>query len=235
MNNKNIKIPNHIAIIMDGNGRYAKKKHIPKKLGHKKGAETLKKISNRCVEIGVKELTVYAFSTENWKRDKSEVEDLMNLLSNYLDSFKKEALDKDFRIRVIGDISKLNDTLIEKINYITEETKNKKTFTLNLAINYGGRDEIIRATNNIARDYKNGVIEEITEDIFDTYLDTKYSRDPELLIRTSNEFRLSNFLLWQSAYTEFHFTEKLWPEFTEDDLIDAIYVYNNRERRFGGR
>ncbi len=235
MDIKDLKIPNHIAIIMDGNGRYAKARLLPKKLGHKAGAEVLRKIVDYAMELNVKVITAYAFSTENWKRSPEEVKDIMDLLREYLRKFKDDVKKKDVKVVVIGDITRLDDDLQKSIQELMEETKEKKSLILNLAINYGGRDEIIRATNKILQDSKEKGFDKITEEMFTSYLDTSHCGDPELLIRTSNEYRISNFLLWQLAYTEFFYSEKLWPEFTKEDLDLAILTYNKRDRRFGGR
>ncbi len=233
--NINNKVPNHIAIIMDGNGRYAKKRFIPKKLGHKEGAETLRKIVEYSMELGVNTITAYAFSTENWKRSPEEVSDIMNLLREYISKFQKEALKKNVKVVVIGDLSKLDDDLQKNIDNLMNSTKDKNGLTLNLAINYGGRDEILRTTKKIVKDFKDKDLDELTEDVFESYLDTAHCENPDLLIRTSNEYRISNFLLWQLAYAEFYYTEKLWPEFNKKDLDFAIEEYNKRNRRFGGR
>lgn len=230
-------VPNHIAIILDGNGRFAKKNFLPRQMGHKKGAETLKKIVTYANEIKVKYLTVYAFSTENWNRDKTEVDYLMGLLLNYLDSFLNDSADTNIKITTIGDKSKLSKNIVSKIDEVTRITKDNTGLCFIVAINYGAKDEITRAIRNITIDVKNGMLntEDITETTVSSYLDTKDFPDPDLLIRTSNEYRLSNFLLWQCSYSELYFSEKLWPEFTKEDLDNAISDYNNRERRFGGR
>ncbi|MFV0519024.1 MAG: polyprenyl diphosphate synthase [Lachnospirales bacterium] len=234
MDKNNLKIPKHIGIIMDGNGRYAKSKFLPKKLGHKAGAEVLRKIVDYSMTLGVEIITAYAFSTENWKRSEEEVRDIMDLLREYLDKFKDDVRKKDVKVVVIGELSRLDDDLQEKIYNLMEETKDKKSLILNLAINYGGRDEIVRATNKIIKASKEFGFDEVTEDEFEKYLDTAHCIDPELLIRTSNEYRISNFLLWQLAYSEIYITEKLWPEFTKEDLDLGILEYNKRNRRFGG-
>ncbi len=230
-------VPNHIAIIMDGNGRWAKKRLIPKVLGHRQGAETLRKISRHCDRLGVKVLTVYAFSTENWKRSEEEVKDLMNLMGEYIEKFYTDDESKHIRVNIIGDITRLDEKLQEKLVDIMEKSKNHKGLKLNIAINYGGRDEIRRAVKQIAQDVKSGNIDSelIDEKLIDSYLDTKEDLDPELVIRTSGELRLSNFLLWQVAYSEFFITDKLWPDFGEKDLEEAINTFTNRDRRFGGR
>ncbi len=231
------KLPNHIAIILDGNGRYAKKRLLPRKVGHKKGADNLKTIAEYADDIGIKHLTVYAFSTENWKREQEEVDYLMKLLSDYLDSFLKDFKDTNIVIDAIGDLSKLDENLINKINEVRETTKDKTGLHFTVAINYGSRDEIKRAIKQIATDVKNDVIsaEDIDETVISSYLDTSHLPDPDLLIRTSNEYRISNFLMWQISYSELYFSEKLWPEFTKEDLDKALLNFANRERRFGGR
>lgn len=233
----NISVPNHVAIIMDGNGRWAKKRFVPKKLGHKAGAETLRKITTYAQDIGVNVMTVYAFSTENWKRAQDEIDDLMNLMREYIDAYIKEVDNNNVKIKIIGDPSKLDDDIQEKINILENKTKDKEGLVLNLAINYGGRDEITRAVRNIASDCINNKldVEDISEDIIDKYLDTKHCSDPELIIRTSGEQRISNFLLWQMAYSELYYSDKLWPDFSIDDFDMAIKSLDKRERRFGGR
>lgn len=229
-------LPKHIAIILDGNGRYAKKRFMPRQFGHKKGAENLKEIVSYANKIGIEYLTVYAFSTENWNRDKKEVEFLMGLLTNYLDTFISDPNTTNVKISMIGDKSGLSEKIVDKINTVENLTNDNDGTNLIVAINYGGRDEITRAVNNIVLDIENNVINkcDITEKLISSYLDTKEIPDPDLLIRTSLEYRLSNFLLWQLAYTEMYFCEKLWPEFTTDDLDSAILNYQNRERRYGG-
>ena len=227
----------HIAIIMDGNRRWAKKNNMPVKLGHKQGAETLKKIVRYANRIGIKYMTVYAFSTENWKRSKEEVDALMSLLENYLDQFSREADDENIVIRVLGDEEALSESLRNKINEVVSATKDNTGIIFNIALNYGGRNEIVNATKNICKDVKNGLIkpEDITEEMFSSYLYTKDDPDPDLLIRTSGEIRLSGFLPWQSVYSEFYFTNVLWPDFTEKDLDEAIAEYNKRNRKFGAK
>lgn len=229
-------IPAHIAIIMDGNGRWAKRFGMPRTMGHRKGAETLKKIVRAANELNVKALTVYGFSTENWKRPVSEVTVLMNLIKEYLLGNVQEMHQEGVRIRFIGDITGLSLDLQKIIHESEELTKNNSGITLQLAINYGGRDEITRAFKTIAHKIENNEIssEEISEEYIQHYLDTKEYGDVDLLIRPSGDARISNFLLWQLAYAEFWFTEKHWPEFTKETLIEAIYAFQNRERRFGG-
>lgn len=224
----------HIGIIMDGNGRWAKEKMLPKKAGHKKGAETLKKIAKKCNELNIQSLTAYAFSTENWNRSYEEVDYLMKLLEHYLDDFIKDAED-DIIIKAIGDIEKLSETLQNKIKIVEQKTKDNKGLCMNIAINYGGRDEIVRSTKKIVNDVLNKKINEnnIDENLFSSYLDTNVEID--LLIRTSGEIRISNFLLWQLAYSEMYFVNKYWPSFNVKDLESAIEEYNKRNRRFGSR
>lgn len=230
-------MPKHIAIIMDGNRRWAKEKGLDTKLGHKAGAETLEKIASYANEIGLKYLTVYAFSTENWKRTKEEVGALMVLLEYYLDKFLKRESLRNIKIRVLGDIENLDKSLKDSINRIVEKSKNNTGLTLNIAFNYGGRAEILKAVKDICKKVKDNEIgiEEINEDIFSQNLYTAFEPEPDLLIRPGGEQRISNFLLWQSAYTEFLFLEKYWPDFTEQDLLEAIKVFERRNRKFGGK
>jgi len=229
-------IPEHIAIIMDGNGRWAKKRSLPRQAGHRAGAQTLKKITDFCNNIGVKILTVYAFSTENWKRPKDEVDALMNLLLEYLKDAERQLAGRNIVIKVIGDTSQLSDEIQEQIIRTEKLTEENTGFLLNIAINYGGRDEIVRAFKNMLKDYEKGQIgvQDINEDLISNYMYTKGLKDPDLIIRPSGELRLSNFLLWQSAYSEFWFSNIFWPDFTSDDLLEAIRDYQLRERRFGG-
>ena len=231
------KMPKHVAVIMDGNGRWAAKRNLVKKAGHKAGADTLEKISRHADKLGIKHFTVYAFSTENWKRSEEEVSGLMDLLRKYLDDHIKRAKRDNIRVDVIGDVTRLDKDIQEKIETLKEISKDKTGLFLHIALNYGGRDEILRAVRKMAEDIKEGKkeISDIDEKFFSSYLDTKYIPDPELLIRTSGEERISNFLLWQIAYSEMNFSEKLWPDYTEKDFDEAIYNYQHRERRFGGR
>ncbi len=231
------KLPDHIAIILDGNGRYAKKKFMPRQVGHKKGADNLKEIVEYANEMGIKHLTVYAFSTENWNREEAEVTYLMELLNNYLDSFLRDFKDTNIIIDTIGDVSGLNQTLQDKISEVYETTKNNTGIYFTIAINYGSRDEMTRAIRKISQDVKECKLnaEDIDQSTISSYLDTHKIPDPDFLIRTSNEFRLSNFLLWQLSYSELYFTEKLWPEFTTEDFDKALLDFSKRERRFGGR
>ena len=228
-------LPTHIAIIMDGNRRWAKNNNLDVRLGHKKGAETLENIVRYCNKIGIKYLTVYAFSTENWKRSKEEVGALMLLLQNYLDDFAKRADTENIKINMLGNREELSKGLLKSIDNAIEKTKNNTGINFNVAFNYGGRDEIVRAVKKIANDVKNNIIdiEAINEELISNNLYTKNVPDPDLMIRTSGEIRTSNFLPWQLVYSEFYFTDKLWPDFTEKDLDTAIEVYNTRTRKFG--
>lgn len=240
MSNTNLETnsyPEHIAIIMDGNRRWAKENNLEIKEGHKKGAENLERLAKYCNNIGIKYLTVYAFSTENWKRSKEEVGALMILLQNYLNDFSKRANTENIKIKVLGDISVLSKGLQNSINKAIERTKENTGLTLNIAFNYGGRAEITYAVKQIAEEIKNNNIkqEDINEELISNYLYTKGQPDPDLLIRTSGELRTSNFLPWQIAYTEFYFDNKYWPEFSEEDLLKAIKNYEVRNRKFGGK
>ncbi len=225
-----LKIPQHIGIIMDGNGRWANKLGKTRTFGHKKGANTLKEVTSMLEGIGVAEFTVYAFSTENWKRPKSEVDYLMGLLSDYLKESKKNAKKNNSIVRVIGDRSGLDPNIVRQIEELEESSKNNSGIKLNIALNYGGRDEIVRAVNK----YFSENDEPISEESLSAYLDTKGSPEPELIIRSSGEQRISNFLLWQLAYSEFYFTQTLWPDFSEDDIYDSLKFFSSKERRFGG-
>ena len=230
-----MKIPNHVAIILDGNGRWAKKRLMPRNYGHMQGAKTVEKICEDAWNMGIHYLTVYAFSTENWKRPEDEVNALMKLLKNYLKDCIERSNSNDMRVRVIGDKTGLNDEIRDKIAELEEMTKNNTGLNFTIAINYGSRDEMVRAMKKMATDIKDGKVSEneISEETFGNYLDTVGIPDPDLLIRTSGEQRLSNYLLWQLAYTEFYFTDVLWPDFSKKDLEDAILAYNKRDRRFG--
>jgi len=229
--------PQHISIIMDGNRRWARERKLPVKLGHKSGADNLEKITKYANKIGVKYLTVYAFSTENWNRSEEEVNALMVLLKTYIDDFSKRADLENIKINVIGDLERLSEDLQKSIENCTKRTINNTGLVLNIAFNYGGRAEIIKATKEIAEEVKNGKIsiEEITEEIIDNHLYTAGMPEPDLMIRTSGEIRTSGFLLWQMSYTEFVFVEKYWPEFSEKDLDLAIEEYRRRNRKFGGK
>ena len=229
-------IPNHVAIILDGNGRWAKKRGMPRTYGHVKGCENLEKICSVAKELGVKYLTVYAFSTENWKRSKEEVDALMKLFRNYMKKCIKISRDNKMQVRVIGDPTAFDPDLQEKIKELEEYSSQYDELYFQIALNYGSRDEIQRAVQKMAEDVKAEKLnpEEISEQTISDYLDTKGLPDPDLLIRTSGEERLSNFLMWQLAYTEFYFTDVAWPDFNKAELEKAIAKYNQRDRRFGG-
>ena len=228
-------IPQHIAIIMDGNRRWAKQKNLDIRLGHKKGAETLENIVKYCNKIGVKYLTVYAFSTENWKRSKEEVAALMLLLQNYLDNFANMADKDNIRVKMLGSRENLSAGLLKKIDSTIERTKNNTGLTFNVCLNYGGRPEIVEAVKSIAYLIKDNQIDinDITEDLISNNLYTAGMPDPDLMIRTSGEIRTSNFLPWHLVYSEFYFIDKLWPDFNSKDLDKAIEEYNRRNRKFG--
>lgn len=224
-----IQVPNHIAIIMDGNGRWAKKRGLPRTFGHKEGAAALRKIITHAAQIGVKYLTVYAFSTENWKRSQEEVSALMFLFKSYIKNEEKNIMKNNIRFMVSGRSENVSPTLLKAIRELEEKSKDNSGLTFNIAFNYGGRAEIIDAVNKILKSGK----EEISEEEFGKYLYNDLP-DPELLIRTSGEMRISNFLLWQIAYSELYITDTLWPDFNEAELDKAIENFNNRDRRFGG-
>ena len=228
-------MPKHIAIIMDGNRRWAKAKGKPASFGHKEGAKTLEKIVRYANKIGLEYITVYAFSTENWKRAEEEVKALMMLLQNYLDDYSKRADTENIRVKILGDISALSDGMQKSIIKCMERTKNNTGVTFNIALNYGGRDEIVRAVKEIVSQVEEGKIkiDEINEEMISGNLYTKNEPDPDLVIRTSGELRLSNFLPWQSVYSELLFIQKTWPEFNEEDLDNAILEYQKRTRKFG--
>jgi undecaprenyl diphosphate synthase len=229
------KLPQHIAIIMDGNGRWAKQHAIGRIRGHKKGAQAVRTTVRTCREIGIKYLTLFAFSIENWERPAKEVEALMFLLEEYLSKEIRQLQKQGIRLTTIGEIDRLHTSVKEKLLEAKETTVKNDKMILNLALSYGGKDEIIRAVKKIIQDNKNGEIDinEINKGTFNNYLYTSGMPDPDLLIRTSGEYRISNFLLWQMAYTELYFTNVLWPDFTKDDLFKAIASYQKRERRFG--
>lgn len=229
-------VPQHIAIILDGNGRWAKAKGMPRNYGHAQGSKNVERICEEAYKMGVKYLTVYAFSTENWSRPKSEVDALMKLLRNYMKTCLKTAEKNRMKVRVLGDKTGLDEDIRTRIEELEAATINNDGLNFQIALNYGSRDEMIRAIRRLAKDCEDGKVksEEISEGLFETYLDTHGIPDPDLLIRTSGELRLSNYLLWQLAYTEFYFTDVLWPDFTKEELTKAIEHYNKRERRFGG-
>lgn len=229
-------VPRHVAVILDGNGRWAKSKGMPRNYGHAQGSKNVEKICEEAWRMGIKYLTVYAFSTENWSRPKDEVDALMKLLRNYMKTCMKTAAKNDMKVRVIGDKTRLDDDIRSRIAELEEATKNNGGLNFQIALNYGSRDEIVRAVQRIAADVRVGKMEpeDITSEVISSYLDTHDIPDPDLLIRTSGEERLSNFLLWQLAYSEFYFTDVLWPDFTKEDLVKAIEQYNARDRRYGG-
>ena len=231
-----LNIPEHVAIILDGNGRWAKNKHMPRTYGHTVGSKVVERTVEDASDIGIKYLTVYVFSTENWKRSQDEVSMLFSLIERYLRSLIKKSKKNNVRCRVIGRRDNMSSSMLQVIEKLEEETKDNTGLTFTLAINYGGRDEITRAVQGIAQDVKDGKLnaEDITESTISDYLDTSGMPDPDLLIRTGGDERLSNYLPWQLTYTEFYFTPVLWPAFTKNDFIDAVIKYNGRDRRFGG-
>lgn len=231
-----MKIPQHVAIILDGNGRWAKSKGMPRNYGHKAGAKNVEKICDIAGHMGIKYLTVYAFSTENWLRPRNEVDELMRLLGSYMKTCLKTAKKNNMRVRVLGDITRLTPQLQEQIRELEKVSSSYDGFNFQIALNYGSRDEMMRAVKKMYGDVKAGRLSEddINEQIFSRYLDTADIPDPDLLIRTSGEQRLSNYLLWQLAYSEFYFTKVHWPDFDEAELKKAVEAYNYRERRFGG-
>lgn len=231
-----LKMPRHVAIILDGNGRWAKSKGMPRNYGHAQGAKNVEVICEGAYKAGIEYLTVYAFSTENWKRSADEVDALMKLLRNYLKTCLKTAEKNNMCVRIIGDKSGLYDDIRERIDELEKATVNNTGLKFTIALNYGSRDEIRRAVKKIALEVKDGTISEddITEDLISDHLDTASLPDPDLLIRTSGEERLSNFLMWQLAYSEFYFSPVHWPDFTMDELMKAVEAYNKRDRRFGG-
>lgn len=232
---ENLVIPRHVAVIMDGNGRWAKAKGLPRKMGHVQGGKNVEDLLYVCDDLGIKYFTVYAFSTENWKRSEDEVAALMTLLRSYLSSGFKKAAKNNVRIRIIGDRTRLAPDIQKLIEDLEEDSKNNTGLQFQIAINYGGRDEIVRMMRKTAEDVKSGKVnpEDINEEFISNNLDTKDIPDPDLLIRTSGEQRLSNFLLWQIAYSEFYIADCHWPDFNKDELVKAIEEYNKRDRRFG--
>ena len=234
-----MKIPKHVAIILDGNGRWAKRRGLPRKLGHKAGCEALEQIVEDAARLGIRVLSIYAFSTENWKRTKDEVSALMQLFRYYIPRLRKRCFEGDIKVETIGEMSLFDEDLIRGIDELKRDTKDFTRMTFVLGLNYGSRDEIRRAAVKLAEKVKAGELEpeEITEEMISRNLDTAVLDypDPDLLIRTSGEQRLSNFMLWQNAYAEMYFPELLWPDFKKADLVKAIEVYNGRDRRYGGR
>ncbi len=236
MGEENLRIPQHVAIILDGNGRWAKAKGLPRHMGHVEGCKTVERTVEDAARLGIRYLTVYAFSTENWKRSEEEVSGLMDLFRYYMVRLLKIAKAQNVRVKSIGDRTRFAKDIIEGINRLEEETKDNTGLTFIIAVNYGSRDEMIRGMKRMLQDVKSGALaaEDLNEERFASYLDTAGIPDPDLLIRTSGEMRLSNYLLWQLAYTEFYFTDIYWPDFNREELVKAIEKYNKRERRFGG-
>ncbi len=231
-----MRVPQHVAIILDGNGRWAKKRGMPRNFGHTQGAKNVETICREAWNLGIKYLTVYAFSTEIWSRPKEEVGALMKLLRNYMKNCIKTAEKNHMRVRVIGDVSRLDDDIQESIRNLEDFSKDQDGLNFQIAINYGSRDEMLRGMKKMLNDYKAGkfLAEELDEERFERYLDTCDIPSPDLLIRTSGEQRLSNYLLWQLAYSELYFTDVPWPDFTKEELVKAIEDYNKRDRRYGG-
>lgn len=232
----NMVVPQHVAIILDGNGRWAKQHGMPRNYGHTQGAKNVETICREAWNLGIKYLTVYAFSTENWNRPEDEVRALMKLLRNYMKNCMKTAEKNHMRVRVIGDISKLDPDIQKSIFRLEDFSKDQDGLNFQIAINYGSRDEMLRGMRKMLGDYKEGrfSLEELNEQRFEDYLDTRGIPAPDLLIRTSGELRLSNYLLWQLAYSELYFTEVPWPDFTKEELVKAVEDYNKRDRRYGG-
>lgn len=228
-------VPNHVAIILDGNGRWAKSRNMPRTYGHMVGCDNLEKICYIARDLGIKYLTVYAFSTENWKRSKDEINGLMKLFRRYLKRCIKSSRENEMRVRIIGDTNAFDEDIRESIQVLEDYSKGYDKLHFQIALNYGSRDEILRAAVRMAEDVKCRSLreEDITEEVFSSYLDTSGIPDPDLMIRTSGEERLSNFLLWQLAYTEFYFTDVPWPDFHKEELVKAIEQYNSRDRRYG--
>ena len=231
-----LNVPEHVGIILDGNGRWAKKRLMPRNIGHLQGSKVLERICDDADEIGIKYLTVYVFSTENWQRSQSEVDGLMKILRDYLKNCIKRANKNNMKVKILGKRERLDEDIIKKIDELESATANNTGLVFQVALNYGGRDEMIRAMREMTKDIiKNGTNpDDIDEKMFSSYLDTKGAPDPDLIIRTSGEKRISNFLLWQCAYAEFDFPEVLWPDFNKNRLIEAVERYNKRDRRFGG-
>ena len=230
-----MKVPQHVAIILDGNGRWAKAKGMPRNYGHAQGSKNVERICEEAWRMGIKYLTVYAFSTENWNRPKDEVDALMKLLRNYMKTCLKTAAKNDMKVRVIGDIEPLDEDIKKRISELEAATVDNGGLNFTIALNYGSRDEMTRAAKRMAQDCVAGKLdpEMIDESVFEAYLDTHGIPDPDMMIRTSGEQRLSNYLLWQLAYSEFYFTDVPWPDFTKDELVKAVEEYNHRHRRFG--
>ncbi len=232
----NMEIPNHVAIILDGNGRWARAKGMPRNYGHVQGAKTVEKICEEAYRMGIRYLTVYAFSTENWNRPQDEVDALMGLLRNYMKTCLKTAAKNNMCVRVIGDKTRLDEDIRNRIAQLEASTRENTGLHFQIALNYGGRDEIVRAVRELAKQVEKGTLSpgRITEETISEALDTAGIPEPDLLIRTCNEQRISNFLLWQLAYTEFYFTPVAWPDFSKEELEKAVEAYNNRDRKYGG-
>ncbi len=230
------KVPKHVAIILDGNGRWAKERHMPRTYGHRAGARTLEDICEDAWDLGIKYLTVYAFSTENWKRSVEEVTGIMTILRNYLINSIQRANKNNMRVRVIGERERLDKDIVAAIKNMEEATKNNTGLQFTIAINYGGRDDIVRAVKKVIKKVEDGEMSsyDISEKLISENLDTNELPDPDLMIRTSGEIRISNFMPWQAAYSEFYFCETLWPDFGKEDLSKAIEYYKSRDRRYGG-
>ena len=233
---EDLKMPRHVAIILDGNGRWAKAKGMPRNYGHVQGAKTVEVICEEAYKMGIQYLTVYAFSTENWNRPQDEVDALMKLLRNYMKNCLKTAEKNRMCVRVLGDKSKLDEDIRTRIEELEQATKNNDGLHFQIAINYGGRDELVRSVRKLTQRVQRGELqpEDINEAMVEECMDTAGIPDPDLLIRTCNEQRISNFLLWQLAYTEFYFTPVAWPDFSKDELMKAVEAYNRRNRKFGG-
>lgn len=236
MSKTEFRVPEHVAIILDGNGRWAKSRGLPRHMGHVEGCKTVERTVEDAARLGIRYLTVYGFSTENWKRSEEEVSGLMQLFRYYMVRLLKSARKNNVRVKVIGDRSRFDADIIEGLNNLERETKENTGLTFVIAVNYGSRDEMVRGVRRLAADVREGKLlpDEVNEACLASYLDTAGIPDPDLLIRPGGEQRLSNYLLWQSAYTEFYFTDVYWPDFNKEELVKAIEKYNKRERRFGG-
>lgn len=230
------RVPVHVAIIMDGNGRWAKRRGLPRIAGHREALKTVKKVTNEARRLGIKVLTLFAFSTENWKRPKTEVEFLMKLPEQFLNSYLAELIENNIQVRAMGDLSLIPAHTMKAVNYAIDRTKNNNGLILNFALNYGGRSEIVQAVKTVVRDVQSDKLrsDTIDEDVFSKYMMSRALPDPDLLIRTSGEIRLSNFMLWQLAYTELFFTDVYWPDFNEGNLQEAVREFASRQRRYGG-
>ncbi len=230
-----MKVPKHIAIIMDGNGRWAQRKRLPRIMGHRKGAARIKEVVREAKKLGVKSLTIFAFSTENWNRPERELKFLFNYMDKFLTNYKKELIAEDIRTKIIGRRDRINSNMVKKIKEVETATRNNKSFNLNVALDYGGRWDILEATKKLMKKYADGDIDlkDLDEDLFKKHLSLARVEEPDLLVRTSGEERISNFLIWDLAYSEFYFTKTFWPDFDKKELEKAIKSYSERERRFG--